>query len=156
MKNLIVITIISISILLTGCPKASIQSVKENSKKVAGYANAGVEITRELYRAGKLTLAQKDLIADGFIALAVGGLAFDAAVMAAEKQYAGNVPKDAVKQLLGVFNQEVVAKLVDLLSKIKPGFDSQAFHLAIEGIKTSVILIAGVFGQRKQVAAQIN
>lgn len=158
MKTILTMIVMWSVCLLTACPKASIAGVKSNSQKVATYANAGVDITRELFRAGKISLEKKDAIADGFIHLAQAGLAFDAIVASAEQQYGTDAPpKEAIDRLFATFNRDVVAKLVDVLKELKvPGVNSETFGPTIELLKTAILTVAKAFGKRELVAAQIS
>ncbi len=142
-------------VMLTACPAKSIEKAKSSSAKLATYANAGVDLTRDLFRSNFINLATKDKIADGFIVLAKAGQAFDLAVANAEKQYGPDVPKDVIGQLFGTFNAEVVAKFVTVLAALKLTNVSGNFGAIIETIKTAVLLIAGAFGKRSIVAAQL-
>jgi hypothetical protein len=157
-KLVSILIVLSLVSFMTACPKASIASAKSSSQKVATYANAGVDITRELYRAGKISLEKKDAIADGFIRLAEAGLAFDAIVASAERQYGSNAPpKGEIDRLFATFDHDVVAKLVDVLKELKvPGVSSATFGPTIELLKTAILTVAKAFGKREQIAAQIS
>lgn len=159
-KNALVALLMSSLVLaMTGCPKANIETVKSNSKKVATYANAGVEITRALFQAKKISLERKDAVADGFISLAEGGAAFDALVASIEAQYVDKaIPKSEIKRLFDTFNKDVVAKLVGVLKELKVPGTSNFDELwpKIELLKTAILAVAGAFGQREAVASQIS
>ena len=49
MKFLLTTILIIASLILTACPARTIEKAEADSKKVATYANAGVNITRDLY-----------------------------------------------------------------------------------------------------------
>lgn len=149
----------SLVLISTGCPKMSIETLKSNSKDVATYANAGVEITRTLYRAGKISLGKKDVVADGFTTLAQGGQAVDGLIASVEREYGDKAPpKDVVKRIFDTFNTDVVAKFVVILRELKiplPGIDSDTWGATLDLLKTAILAFAGVFGKRAVVAAQI-
>jgi hypothetical protein len=157
MRNLIVSLFLIGCFILTGCPSAnSIAKAKSSSARIATYANTGVELTRELYRNKFLTLSQKDKLADGWIALAKAGQAFDAAIAAAESQYGTDTPpKTAIDKLFGTFNSEVVAKFLAVLQDLKIVGGTDKFGAVIETIKTAVLLVAKVFAKKSEIAAQL-
>jgi hypothetical protein len=155
MKKILVCLTLVYSLLLFGCPSKSIQKAKESSAKLATYANAGVDVTRGLFRENVITLAQKDKIADAFIVLADAGIAFDAAVRKAETEYGTNAPKAEIDRLFAIFDAEVVAKFLGVLSALKLVNDIGSFSVVIETLKTSVLLIAKAFGRMKQTEARL-
>ncbi|HEV7701392.1 MAG TPA: hypothetical protein VGO43_14265, partial [Pyrinomonadaceae bacterium] len=88
------LTVLYSMVLLTACPSAaSLEKAKAESARIATYANAGVNLTRNLYESQVITIGQKDAIAKKFVFLADGGIAFDAAVNKALATYGSNVPK---------------------------------------------------------------
>lgn len=157
MKKLLIVFLISLSLMLGGCPKQSIEKAKANSAKVATYANAGVDLTRELWRANFLSLEQKDRVAEAWIVLARAGIAFDAAIANIEGEYGiADVPKSEIEKLFAVFNREVVGKFLDVLTALKLTTRAGEFGTIIESIKTAVLIVAGYFNRRSEVAAQLS
>jgi hypothetical protein len=141
----------------TACPsRASLDKAARASSDLATYANAGVNVTRELFAANLLTLEQKDRIADGFIALARAGQAFDTLVANARVQYGDNAPKDAVAAIFATFDKTVVNQLVSVLNALKLTQVSARFAAVIETLKTAVLLIANAFRHRQLVAARLE
>lgn len=140
---------------LAGCEAKTIEKAEKASAKLAGYANAGVEVTRELFRDGLIGVQAKDRIADAFIVLAKGGVAFDAAVANTKAEYGRKPPKEAIEALFAVFNAEVVAKFLSVLQQLKLIGDSGAYVAIIESLKTAVLVVAAAFGKRPAVEVQL-
>ena len=150
------IFVIIFAMLTAGCPSPkTLAQAKASSDEVAEYANAGINITRDLYQQNLLgktpaeNLANKDKIALGFKALVAGGLAFDQAVANVEAQYGTNpVPKAQLDALAAVFNAELVSKLVTLLKTIGLTAVTSNFVKIIDTLKNAVTTIAKVFGKQ--------
>ena len=142
-------------VILTACPTASLAKAKTESERLATYANAGVNLTRELFRAGFVNLATKDKIADGFIVLATAGQAFDRAVVNAEAQYGSNVPKSEIAKLFATFDAEVITKFLAVLSLLKIANVSGNFVAVIESIKAAVLVIGSAFRMKAAVQARL-
>lgn len=156
MKTILTTLLILASLILTACPARTIQKAKSASANLATYANTGVDVTRELYRNNLITLAQKDKIADAFIVLANGGIAFDLAVKNAEQVYGGATPpRRELDALFATFNAEVVAKFLAVLQSLKLVNNTGAIGTVIESLKTAVLLIAAAFKHKSQVEAAI-
>ncbi len=158
---LLALTVIYSMFFVTACPaRINIDKAKTNSAKVARYANAGVDLTRELFRSNFLTLAQKDKIADAWIVLANAGIAFDTAIANLEQQYpqtgVQKVPKVEIEKLFAVFNSTVVSQFLEILTSLKLIDRLNNYAVIIESIKAAILIIAGAFGQRKTIAAKIG
>lgn len=156
MKRIFTTLIILYSILLlTACPSASLKKAQDSSARVATYANAGVNLTRNLFTSNVITLEQKDQIARKFVLLAEGGIAFDAAVAKAIQVYGSNAPKSEIQKIFETFDSEVVGKFLDILASLKLLANRAAYGQVIEAIRTAVLVVANVFGRRSQIAARI-
>lgn len=156
LKHFAVLFILVLGLITTGCPQSSINTVKANSSRVAKYSNVGINITRDLYQSKIITLGQKDKIADGFIALAKAGQAFDLAVSKLETEYGSNVTKGDIAKLISVFDAEIVARFSDLLVTLGQAGISPQLQGVIQTIKDAVLVIAGVIGNKAAVAAKIG
>jgi hypothetical protein len=158
MKKIILTLIVIYSLfLLTACPSpATIEKAKTNSKKIATIANEGVNITRELYQSKIINASAAKSIADKFIVLAEGGIAFDAAVLRLEKAHGASVPKSELEKLFSVFSTEVVQKFIDVLASLKILNVSESFKNTILLVQTAVITIARAFDRGKQVKQRIE
>jgi hypothetical protein len=156
-RKILAVLVLMCVAMAADCGELSIAKAKSDSKAVATYANAGVEITRALFHAGKITLQQKDQIADGFITLAQGGGAFEGLVASIEREYGEKAPPKAeIDRLFSTFDREVVDKLVAVLQSVKvPGID-KSIGPTIELLKTAVLAVAGAFRKREQVVAKIS
>ncbi|MEQ1644229.1 MAG: hypothetical protein ABL959_12350 [Pyrinomonadaceae bacterium] len=143
-------------VLLTACPQASLQKAKDSSARVATYANAGVNLTRNLYTSKLITLSQKDLVARKFVQLAEAGIAFDAVLAKAVVVYGSNVPKSEIAKAFETFDSEVVGKFLDILESLKVIANKSAYAQIIEGLRTAVLIVANVFGHRQSVARRIT
>jgi hypothetical protein len=153
----IAIFVVVFSLLTTGCPQKSIDQAKKSSAKIATYANTGVNVTRDLYRAQLLSLPNKDKIADGFIALAKAGQTFDAAVLKIEQQYGPNAPPKAeIDKLFAVFDAEVVDRLVEVLRSVGLSGIPEKFREIVNTLKSAVIIVAKVFGHAAAVRARLE
>ena len=143
-------------VMLTACPSAaSLQKVQDSSARVAKYANAGVDLTRTLYESKVITLAQKDAIAQKFVLLARGGIAFDAAVANAKATYGTNAPQATIQQLLATFDSQVVGQFLEILTSLKVIGASGAYAAIIETIRAAVMVVAGVFGTKAAVTQRL-
>jgi len=155
MKTKFLITLLIYAVALTGCPSKSIQDAKATSGKIATYANAGVNLTRELYGANFLTLEQKDKIADGFIVLAKAGIVFDQAIVNAETTYGSNVPQNEIERLSAVFDAQIVTKFLDILTLLKLTNRAGNYAAVIESLRTAILIGARVFGHYRDVNTRI-
>lgn len=155
MKKFLITLIVLGSLILTGCPNKSIQKAKDASSKLASYANAGVNITRDLYREKVISLEMKDRIADAFILLADGGIAFDLAVKRAEETYGSSAPKAEVEMLFAVFDREVISRFLDVLEKLKAVTNANAYLAIIESLKAAILVVAAAFGKRQAVEGRM-
>lgn len=155
MKTFLTSLLLIASFILTGCPAKTLEKAEASSKKLATYANTGVNVTRDLYREGIISIGVKDKIADAFILLAKGGQAFDLAVASAKTQYGTNPPQSAVNALFNTFNAEVVARFLAVLQQLKLVADSSVYLAVIESVKTAVLIIAAAFDKRQEVEAQL-
>ncbi|MEO8647764.1 MAG: hypothetical protein ABI539_01220 [Acidobacteriota bacterium] len=157
MKTILAGLLVYSMFVLTACPSGqTLQKAQDASAKVATYANSGINLTRELYRSNYLSLENKDRIADGFIALAKAGQAFDAAVANAKAAYGDTAPKDAIAALFATFNQEVVGKFIAVLQSLKlASVVSGNFAATIELLKTAILVVAKAFGKGGSVQAVI-
>lgn len=155
MRGTVTYLLVLTMLVLTACPSRSIQRAKEASSKLATYANSGVNLTRELYRAKFISLQSKDRIADAFLTLAKAGMAFDAAVASAERTYGTSAPSDVIAGLFATFNREVVAKFIDVLQSLKlvPAVGSYAD--TIELLKAAILTVARAFGKGNAVSSEI-
>lgn len=142
--------IVFISVIgTTGCPARTIEKAKSASAKVAIYANTGVNVTRDMYHQNLISLSAKDKIAQAFIVLADGGIAFDGAVAAIEREYGPNAPPKAViDRLFAAFDEQVVSRFLNVLTELKVLGNTAALAATIEALKAAVLIIAGAFGKR--------
>jgi len=148
--------VIVFSMFATGCPDKSIQKAKSSSARVATFANAGVNLTRDLYRQQIISITVKDRIADAFITLAKAGQTFDAAVLKVEAQYGPAAPPRAeIDKLFAVFDSEVVDGLVDILKTVTASGIPDKFREIVETLKSAVIVIAKVFNRAVVVEARL-
>ncbi|HEY8562812.1 MAG TPA: hypothetical protein VIL74_20710 [Pyrinomonadaceae bacterium] len=143
-------------VMLTACPAKSIETARAQSMSMARYANAGVDITRDLFREGVISLAQKDKIADGFLNLAKAGQLFDETLAAIEKSYGSNVPRTELEKLFESFNGIVVAKFLDLLKEMKLVGSGSRLGEVIEILRTTILAAAKIFGKAYEVRQQIE
>lgn len=143
------------SMILAGCPARTLERAESSSKKVATYANAGVNITRDLYRENLISIGVKDKIADAFVILAKGGVAFDIAVQNAKREFGQNPPQAKIDALFATFSTEVVSKFLDVLRELKLVSDTAAYLAVIESLKAAVLIIAAAFGKRSAVEVQL-
>jgi hypothetical protein len=144
------------ALFLTACPSAqTIQKAKATSAKLASYANAGVNITRDLHREKIISLSLKDDIADAFVVLADAGIAFDAAIKKAETAYGSSVPKSEIAKLFAVFDAEVVAKFLVVLEKLKLVTNATAYLAIIESLKAAILIVAEAFDRKAEVEAKL-
>ena len=156
-----IVLLLIYSLFLTACPsRLNIEKAKSSSAKVATYANAGVNLTRELFNANFLTLEQKDRIAEGWITLANAGIAFDAAIANLEQQYPqgvnSRIPKAEIERLFAVFDATVVNHFLEILSSLKLINRIGNYAAIIESIKAAILIVAGAFGQKSVIAAKIG
>lgn len=157
LKKIATLIILYSVVLLTACPsKASLEKAKAESSRIAGYANAGVNLTRSLYESQVITIGQKDNIARKFISLADAGIAFDLAVNKAIQTYGSNVPKSEIERVFAVFDSEVVEKFLDILSSMKLLANKAAYAQVIDTLRTAVLLVAKVFNKRQLIAAKVQ
>jgi hypothetical protein len=140
-------------LLVTACPVSpkTVTEVKDASGKLAKYANAGVDVTRELYHQKIISIGVKDTIADGFSSLADAGIAFDAAVANLEATFGSNVPRSEMEKLFALFDSTVVEKFLAVVKIKLPDQFSSAFEL----LKSAILVIANAFHQKKAISTKI-
>ncbi len=143
-------------LMLTACPAASLQKVSDSSARVATYANAGVNLTRNLYEGKVITLDQKDAVATKFVQLAQAGVAFDAAVAKAKQVYGTNAPASEVQAIFATFDSEVIGRFLDVLKSLKLIANAGKYAAIIDGIRAAVMVIAGVFNQAHSVKLRLE
>ncbi len=151
MKQLLIALCIISSLVLTGCPTKTLEKAEASSRKLATYANAGVDVTRNLFRQNMISVATKDKIADGFIVLAKGGQAFDLAVANAKREYGTNPPKEAINKLFATFDAEVLGRFLAVLQELRLISNATAYTAVIESIKAAVLIIGGAFNRKAEV-----
>lgn len=158
MKKIFLCLVVIYSVLLsTACPSpASIEKAKSASSKLSTLANQGVNITRELYQEKTISADLAKTITEKFIVLADGGIAFDAAVAALEKQSGAAASKSQIEQLFSVFNSEVVSKFLQVLASAKLVKNAGVLAEAILILQTAVLMIAKAFNRRGDVLKQIE
>ncbi|HEY8560529.1 MAG TPA: hypothetical protein VIL74_09140 [Pyrinomonadaceae bacterium] len=156
-KKLLVVFALSALVLnSTACDARDLAKAKEQSARLAKYTNAGVDATRELYRAKMITLAQKDKIADGFIKLAEAGQAFEKTLSAIERQYGTNAPPQSeIDRLFNVFDREVVDQFLELLKELRVTVRSERVAEIIGILRTVVITTAKLFNKRAPVEQKL-
>lgn len=156
LKIVLIAALVLWSLVLTGCPAKTLDKAQSSSAKIATYANTGVNVTRDLYQNGVININQKDAIARGWIALAQAGQTFDLAVAKMRAQYGSTVPpKSEIEALFVTFDSEVVAKFIDVLKSIGVGTLPAEFQTVIAAIRTAVLLVAGMIGNKAQTAAKL-
>jgi hypothetical protein len=155
MKKLIICCVLIYSFLITGCGPADIQKVRERSNQFAGYADTGVNVTRDLFRANLLSLKQKDAVADGFIKLSEAGITFNAAIDKAIQVYGSTVPLSEIEKLFAVFDSSIVTQLIAVIALIKPLDNASKFVQVIETLKNVVLLAAKAFNKFKPVETRL-
>lgn len=141
---------------LTACPAASLQKAANASSRVATYANAGVNLTRNLYESKVIPIGQKDDIAQKFVLLAEAGVAFDAAVARARTIYGTNAPSSEIQKILATFDSEVVGRFLDVLQSLKLINARDKYAAIIDTIRAAVLVIANVFGHSKSVGLRLQ
>jgi hypothetical protein len=148
--------LLSVALTFTACDTKSIATAKTQSRKMARYANAGVEVTREMYRAQIINLAQKDKIADGFIRLAAAGQLFEKAIGNLESAYGTqSVPVSEIDKLFKTFDEEVVNQFLDLLAGLKIVTVSEDLRQVISVLRSTIIAAAKFFGKKAVIQQRI-
>jgi hypothetical protein len=157
MKFVLSLLIISSFVFaMTGCTPDTIAKAEKASGKLAGYADKGVNVTRDIYQQKLISLAVKDKIADGFIKLGNAGIAFDQAVANARQAYGTNVPAPEVERLFATFDSNVVGQFLAIIASMKLISDAPALAAVIATIKTAILVIADAFGKKVVVAAEVG
>lgn len=155
MKTILVVMILIWSVVFTGCPVKSVNKARQQSRVVATYTNAAVSLTRTLYETHVITIDQKDVIADKFIILAKAGIAFDILAKNINDTYGLNVPKSEIQKLFQVFDAQIVAAFISVLSALKIISIQSKYIAILDSIRTAVLIIAGVFNQRAMISQRI-
>jgi hypothetical protein len=157
-KFSITLALVYSMVFLTACPSAaSLQKAKDESGKLAGYANIGVNVTRTLWESHVITdITVKDVIATKFVVLAKAGETFDTAVTNAIATYGTNAPKSEIDRIFATFDSQVVSNFIAVLQSLKLVSNAAAFATVIATIETAVLLIAKLFNQKSSVAARLQ
>lgn len=156
-KSITLFVLTVTTLFATACPSGStIATIKASSSKIATYANSGVNLTRDLYRAKYLTDGQKNTIASAFSRLADAGIAFDAAVANAEKIYkTDGIPKTEIEKIFAVFDSEIVSRVITILESLKIVPALNNYRAIVEGLKTAVLTVAAILNQRQGVSVRL-
>lgn len=145
------------SVLATACPSKTIATAEKRSAQLAGYANIGVDTTRDLFQAGFISLSEKDRIAVGFIGLAQAGQMFDDTVKNIKAAYVDTAPpRTEIEKLFEVFDSLVVTKFLAILQTMKLISKQDQYAQIIQLIRTAVIAIAKAFGKQQTVALRLE
>ena len=153
-KAVSTILLLSLAVSLTACGPQTIAKAKEQSRQLAKYTNAGVDVTRELFKAKIITLEQKDRIADAFLKLARAGQTFDKTIAKIEQEYGKNIPASKIEQLFKIFDGEIVSEYLNLLKDL--GVAVQKVREIITLLKTVVLTAAGLFDKRAAIEARLE
>lgn len=160
MRTIITMLLIScLCFLSIGCDKQkSLEKAERTSKKLATYADSGVNITRELYEQNIITQNQTITIADNFIKLADAGIAFDAKVADLKAYYAANGEKPDGKTLDNLailFRSNIVVQFIEVLEQLKLVQPNEKLKLLISTIRNAVLIIASALDVENQTKTQI-
>lgn len=154
----LMIAIYAMVLTQVGCPftPENLTEAKNLTSDVAKYSNAGVEITRVLYRAGKIPLALKDDIADGWIGLSDAGIGVETLIANLATQYADTtVPKAEIDRLFAAFDSKVVDQFIAVFSKLKVSGVGSNWGGIVESVKTAVLAASKLFRKRDKTAAKL-
>lgn len=158
-KIFLSVLVIFVFLFQMACPvkKTDLEKMRNYSGAVASGANAGIELTRALYRENFLSLAQKDAIADGFINLAQGGKFVDVQIEKAIAEYdTGNVPKDVRARVVALFRSDILDRFLDLVEKLKLVDAGDRYRQILQSVKTAVIALSLYLGIGNQTKAALK
>lgn len=154
--TLLIIAAVFLVGITTGCPAKTLDKAQSSSVKIATYANTGINITRDLFNSRVITLAQKNQIAQGWLALAQAGQAFDVTVVRLKQQYgSATPPASEIEALFTAFDDQVVNQFIHVLTALGVAGIPAEFQTVIAAIRTAVLIIAGMVGHKTQTAAKL-
>lgn len=158
MKQIFVILILYAVILTAACPsQLDVAAAEKSSAMVAVYANETVEVVRDLYRSEKITLDQKNRIADLIINLAKGGVHFTAYIAYVKNNdFDGKSVKGfSRRELFRLLETEIIGPTVDLLKELNFLKTNSRLLEMLSKIRETVIIISRAFSLQSQTAKRL-
>lgn len=148
MKTFFAIFILSLSLVLTGCPSGSgIQKSAQAADKLPALTDSVITAVGGAYDAGVITLAQKDKFVTTAQKVISGGRALDNAIKAA--QAAKDTSPATVATLNALFSTGVVTPFLQILEDLKllPPDKAATVIAAINLVRTAILTISSAFTQ---------
>jgi hypothetical protein len=151
MKTKFFLTILILaSLFLTACPKAKdIKTAFKASASIAKYTGTAAQTVGELYTAGVIDYATKERLIAKLRVVAENGKRFHQEVEAVYQMYKNALPDKELNALDIIFNRDVIAPLVDLLTDaglLSPNAGAQVLT-ALIFLKQAVLTVADLFGK---------
>lgn len=147
-KLFIVFLIISSLLLTTACPKrrSVIVSAANASYRLTGLTGNLIATTEAEFRAGRISPAAKDRIADALVTLTKAEIVFIQAVKEAEMIYRAQNQMElgALARLEKMFTESIAAPFLAIVQMLLP-YHSATIEAAVNGLRTVVVFISGRF-----------
>lgn len=152
--------LVLVSLFMTACPRQKdIKEAFKASRQIAHYTGTAADTVADLYKAGVIDFGQKEKLITKLKAVRDNGKRFHATVEAIYQQYKNDLPDKELNALDIVFNRDVIAPLIDLLTEagLLSESASQTVLTALVFLKQAVLMIANLFGQlRPGASASFN
>lgn len=156
MKTYLLTILCLVSLFCAACPKQSdFVRAYRASTRVAGATEQAAVAVGDLYRAGVIDYATKEKLVEKLRLVERGGRAFHHSIDAVRASFGNRLPDDQASALDTLFNREVIAPFLDLLTTAGTLSENtaQKIFLAIAVIRQLVLTVANLFGQLRSGSA---
>lgn len=151
MKAFALIFVVCFSLILTGCPKAStIQKAADANSQIEGLTRTAISSTLDAMHAGLLKPAEAEAVETALAKIAGGGAAFTVELGHVQAMsLTQTVPQSKLAELAALFNTNLVAPFLDVLTQLKAVSPSQAqaLMLVINSLRNALLVISAAFTQ---------
>jgi hypothetical protein len=151
MKNLLISLIVIGSLFLSGCPKKTYRTAKEQSAQIQIYGIKLIEANIAAYKAGELTQAQFAELTTLTGRFRDGVAVYRAILNEAEKQVreTGAVEPPLLNRLESIFTNEVVNAFLAITQKfaLLSPVQSETVKNILAGIRLAILAIQGAFAE---------
>lgn len=139
----------------TSCSEKQLGQAAEAAKDIAGGTRDVIKAVGDAYKAGLITIEQKDRLAALLKAVAKGGQHGVDVIDSLEKQGVTTLSPDNSRVLRAVFDDEVISPFLSLLTELGKLSDnsSVAIRAALASVRTAIVLLSSRIGRNDVIQA---
>ena len=148
MKNLLLSLLVIYTVLLSAaCPQNATREAAKASYSLSGLTVDVAKGTARAYQDGIIGIETKDRIANYLKTISIGGKRFNNTLEIFVKESGENLPTDKLAILNTIFNDEVIAPFLEILTALKvlPSEKAQYLRTAIAALRSSILIISAGF-----------